>query len=592
MQQEKLIESIYLGYPIGSLLCFRTGEKHQTVEHRNRDVIELVDGLQRTSTILSFLKAPLLTAPVRESIDPDNLDQISDILKGYWQTTTQEAITKAIEEWMRSCETTEAARGFDGYGLFESLSKLKTEEDQVVNYEQVRQPVSAILDDIRNSVQAIREVRIPIVVYSGDVGNVPEIFQRVNSQGTKLTKYEIYAASWMNFSARIDNDKIRQAIRNKYLQLIDEGYEVSGFDEQKLGLDDEFNLYEYLFGLGHVLCSDFPILFPEVGSPDEATSVGFNVVTVAMGLRINDMNSLATHLRELKLGNPLDLSKLEKSILVSCGEVENLLRPYLSLKLNNQGGKTRFLPHSQNQIISLITRYMTAKYDYTTWELTNSNEVEILKKNIPAYYLYDMVREIWRGSGDSHLWNMCWSGTAPKPGNLAEAKSDFYLQAIPAERWRMALTSWHDEQLGKRQKLRPNLNDKTRAVLKFVYSPIVSHFDNQANEFDLEHLYPVDVLQGLIGQDPDDGWPISATGNLSLLPKEINRIKGKTMLGDYLAQSGVETSEEEFERLSKYVITPEISQLKISPGLDRDAYIDFCRQRFEELISRLISQLS
>lgn len=33
---------------------------------------------------------------------------------------------------------------------------------------------------------------IPVIVYTGDESNLPEIFDRINSKGTTLDRYEVY----------------------------------------------------------------------------------------------------------------------------------------------------------------------------------------------------------------------------------------------------------------------------------------------------------------------------------------------------------------------------------------------------------------
>ena len=46
-------------------------------------------------------------------------------------------------------------------------------------------------------------------------------------------------------TTRISQPKIRDAIRQKYKQLLDQGFEFADFDPE---YSDQYNLYEYLFG--------------------------------------------------------------------------------------------------------------------------------------------------------------------------------------------------------------------------------------------------------------------------------------------------------------------------------------------------------
>lgn len=58
-QKQKLIESIKRGFPVGSLMAYQTFE---STSGTPKPVWSLIDGLQRTSTILEYLDEPFRVA--------------------------------------------------------------------------------------------------------------------------------------------------------------------------------------------------------------------------------------------------------------------------------------------------------------------------------------------------------------------------------------------------------------------------------------------------------------------------------------------------------------------------------------------------
>lgn len=57
--------------------------------------------------------------------------------------------------------------------------------------------------------EQIALIVIPVIVCHGEEENLPEIFDRINSQGTPLDQYEVYAAAWsVNRRFKVSNTDI------------------------------------------------------------------------------------------------------------------------------------------------------------------------------------------------------------------------------------------------------------------------------------------------------------------------------------------------------------------------------------------------
>ena len=591
-QKRALLESIYKGFPIGALLCHDTREQ-VTVNGQLREVWELVDGLQRTSTLREFIDKPLVLLPLDRAISHDTFERVLSRLDYQGSDAAKATFWSTLYNWCQKIEIPKASKGFNAQSLHKNLMNAFP---SAIDGEELIALLNVVIDEIDEAIDDILTIEIPVIVYSGPSSEVPTIFQLVNSMGTQLTKYQVFAATWSKYATKIANGSVQAKIKAKYQTYVDRGFEVQGFDDIEGIAESEYNLYEYLYGLGQHLASNpkFGRLFPDPDKDnDDAAAVAFNVATVAFGLRINEMHKLAEVLSKLP-GNEqaIDLEKFEKALENACLDVWNVLEPYLGLRLNSVDVNARITSHSLNQIISLILRYLVATYEPITWDKKQTREGAALLENVPKYYLFDIIAANWRSAGEQRLWDMVWAGDTSANSKVYIPSTD-YLEPISREKWSLLLNVWFEEQLSKKQTTRQNLTEATRVFLRFLYAHILSFHTNSAVVFHIEHLYPVKVLNDRISATtPGDGWPISHVGNLCLLPQEINEKKGETMLGDFLQRPNVELTEREIAQLDEYVITPQPKDLKLDSLLEKDAYLKFCSLRFERQSDVLMDYLA
>jgi hypothetical protein len=315
------------------------------------------------------------------------------------------------------------------------------------------------------------------------------------------------------------------------------------------------------------------------------TPIAFVLVTIASHLKLSQMSELENHLNHGQKGL-INLSKMESAILRCCKEIDLVLNPYLSLKLNKTGTGS-IMPHSQNQIISLITAHLVNSHDLTTWEQKPSKVADDILKAAPAHYLLDIIKNTWKGSGDSRLFNTTWAeGDEAKPAT-------HYAGSYSRQQLSDALTIWHEDSLDKKQVERANIPMSVKAVLLFIYAHIVTVFANKAVQFEIEHIYPVAYLMKQNKKHKDEGWPMSALGNLMLIPKDLNRIKKANLLGDFIPQQQNEgkISQEEIVKTQQYLLSPDWHTVKESSNPDLDSYKKFCRERLSVIENELAKSL-
>lgn len=587
-QKRKLIESISLGYPVGSLLGFSNGERRENASGKvDRPVIELVDGLQRTNTIVEYMREPLAFLEPNVVFPSRIIEKITSLLFPEGKESDNDKVRAYFAQWLEETKTPEVKGGFSARTLIKGLRSLEGAQEIDEEAEDVLHDVLAeVLDSISNLIEAVSGVAVPLVIYRGNEENIPEIFERINSQGIKLSKYEKFAASWMRFKVHVENKEIRAQIEGKYDSLRSRGFEVAELADDHEDL--EYNLFEYLFGLGKDLSNKHQYLFPESDDPEDAPAHAFVLATVALGLKIVNMIDLAKTAQDKlsKKASAIDPSAFEAALRRACEDAEAIVRPFLKLKLNKQGAKERFLPHSANQMNSIVVRILLETHDPDTWAKTKALGSG-LKKSLKAHYVYDIVAGHWSGSGDSRLFDMCWNSDK---GSLTPA--GHYALPISRENFKEALNVWHQSQLSKSQKSRSNIQSDAKAILRLLYASVLTVSVDDSEVFDLEHLYPVADLIEAIQATTDEGWPISALGNLALLPQNVNRIKGQNYLGDYLDSSaGSDVTTQEEQLMQTVIGVPDIRSLVKNPGLRLQDYLAFCNERFAWQRDRILDTL-
>jgi hypothetical protein len=562
--------------------------------HGSRSVLQLVDGLQRATAIRRYLEAPLKYAPIEDFVTPDFINQIVEIIHGKTSPSLIQQVHSDMRAWFNSVTDLAMGANFSFAKLAAHLSNGNEEKrDELVLANAQNGLGDILLGDVLSALKEVTSYQIPVSVYTGPLDNVPTIFERINSQGAQLSKYEILAASWSNTSVEVENPKVLQAIADKYKKMIDNGYEIDGFDENGQPTESGNNLYEYLFGLGKVLAQQFPTLFHSADQADENSPVAFQIVTLACRLPVSKMGSLPDKMP--KLDGQIITSSLEAAILRAATCAEGALSKYLTLKLNEQSSGPSGI--KQNQAISYVTSFIANCFDENFVAKANIRELEnSIAAAIPGHFLLDLVRDSWGGSGDSTLLDRTWESVLQDDPNTSRKEyvyvpSSYYLKRASETSLREAFNVWHTSQLEAKQSQRVRYPSDYKPVLKFIYSTIVPFADNLGVNFELEHIYPVAVLKKVISANKLEGLPMAAIGNLMLLPKDLNRIKKENLLGDYLLANPSELSPAEKTKVQSYLILPQIEAISEETQVSEEFFKEFCKSRASAMMDHLAAHL-
>lgn len=561
-QQKAFIDSVKKGFPVGAILLYKSSS-----DKDGNTIYNLIDGLQRSTALNQYIKAPT------QFFDDTNIsvkviETIEKLIYNPSELITREDLIKEIVHWINNLKGFEENDGFSSFKLSQYLNNTLYLNLDLTKIEKLNDEFVPVLKEIKDEAN-IYQFKIPILIYTGQQSNLPLIFERLNSKGTQLSKYQIYAATWTPYpNFKISNRKIIEGIKNKYDLLLEEGYEVENYDSSPKFYTTEFTTFEYLFGFGKYLCNKFEYLFSSSSKAEQEDSIGFNIMNICLGLSFDEMSKIPEELKKY------NIQVFEDCIINSVDFVFNCLKGHITLKMNKRTKVS--IVHSELQVVSMIGKTFHSRYDEKLNEKSDwANVKTSLEKNLTYHYLYDIIRGHWRGSGDSKAFNLI--------------TSDRYENPIKKSSWVSAFSDWLEYDLSKREKSRISLKESSILFYKYLYSYSLTAYEEISRlEYDIEHIVPVDKLKEIAG---DVGIPMSAFPNLCLLDSNLNRKKGSLTFYQYFKNQvendllTQEQAEMEINYIEKYTHTKEIDLKFVEEDFTIENFKAFLNKRFDTVVN-------
>jgi hypothetical protein len=576
-KQRALISSILRGFPFGALLLVENDEK-RSVKLKDGSVVTatnygIIDGLQRTNAIVSHLKRSLAFAG-SDAVLGKEFDAFHAELQTQLSTEIDpELLTDAVVVWMHATGSPDIANGFDFDTLLNEVAgRLELQPFSQAVSTALKPKANVLLAHIASSVD-IGHLQIPVLIYNGAKEYLPDIFEQINTAGTILSKYEVYAAAWVSTRVEVKNPQIRAAIARRYGVL-----EAEGFDVDVSTTGDEYSLFDYLHGLSQYLGEKYPSLFSSRDAARNRLSSAFPLATLMLGQPIDKMAQLDSLFPNTS--GQLDVDAFEHALLEAADVVNEILAPYLAFKFISD---TEALAHGELQMVSLVAAVAGHLFDHLNSfkprgaAAKQARTKKEFKLSIPQHYIYDIVRQQWRGSLYTYAAERVWDGKDP---------AKIYARPVDSASFDSAFATSFAEQLAETSIRRQNITAVHRAVLKFLYSPIVSVQDQAANKFDVEHLIPVKRIQGMAVEG--DPWPMGALGNLAILPMGPNRIKKEETVTEYVSRGNNPPSAPVRVLLEKLILVP-FGSVAIPRKNGSDS---MTRQQFETFVGANWAQMT
>ena len=564
-QQNTFIDSLIKGFPVGTMLFY------EEIIQDGSQVYILVDGLQRGNCIRKYMNNPTeffydsnisdeFCEQVLKVIDkdvPENYSVVREVLTTFIK---EQKTFKNIQYYFPSqkiIERFEADNSLVG-DLIKVIENFFNERQSL--YEQISMTV------------------IPVVVYHGDADNLPEIFDRINSQGTPLDQYEVYAASWpVNKRFKVSNINIVESAIKKYDSFVADGYDIFGYDREKMRNQKEVNAFEYLFGLGKYLIKTYDILgFYKKLPDDTVSSLGFELVNACLNDRKEKIGTLYESIYAIP-----DIDKFEEALYNAIRFVNDSVSSIFRFKGNRRKGKQpKFkIYHSKFQILSMISTSFKEMYGDGDYEHVSEEWKEKenhIAKNLRQYYVYDILTNYWSEGGNSKIHTV--------------AKPNRYATDIQPRAWNNALNAYYDITMSRTEaKQIANPRNEDFVFLNCIYLNTFTALDQLSiDKFDVEHIATKEQMKKFIQKTNGVGLPISSIANLCYLPEYVNRSKrDKNFYQDkkYLATVSLEDIEQKYSFTVKDDL--EWMDLPYEGAKDfeflKEVYIEYCNKRFSKM---------
>lgn len=570
-QQKALIDSLKRGFPVGTMLFYK-----KIVD--GKETYVLVDGLQRGDAIKKYMNDP--TQFFCDVFSESNI--ADEFYKNV--LTILNVVARGKASIVRSTMTDfiKSQRDFNNLQYFlpakTLVNKLSDEADESARDALTSRLIDAIQSFFKERQKHFNEISqttIPVIVYTGSEESLPEIFERINSKGTALDQYELYAAVWpMQRNLLIENASIVETVIRKYNSFIEDGFTVYDYDGNFVRSNRMLNAFEYLFGLGKFLVKKYDILAfasKKEASDDAVSTLGFELVNVCL----NDSDKIGTLYRNINA--TIDINAFEKALYYAIDFVAKSIAPITRFKGNNRGTKKLF--HSKFQILSMIAgtfKEMFRDGVYSEFSPSWNERKDILSRNLIRYYVYDILVDIWRAGGTKSIYSY----------------SKRYMSEIPARAWRTALDGFFEKSMSRSEgtqekgKQIPNPKSGEYVLLNCIYLNTFTAMDQLSiASFDVEHIAPKEQMKRLIALCHGRGLPISCIANLCYLPEYENRSKkSKNFYQDEKYLQNVDILE--IERKYSFTVREDLEWMDMSyeSPEDFDAlrqfYVEFCTKRF------------
>ena len=558
-QQKIFIDSLLRGYPVGTLLFYETFED-------GKPTYILVDGLQRGNCIKKYMNNPTEFF-YDSSISDEFCSKVLHIVKADNENGDNFAAVRTIlTTFIKSQKT------FKNLQYFAPAKTIA--EAFGAGYETIGDLI-AIIGEFFNDRQAlydkIASTIIPVIVYKGDESTLPDIFDRINSKGTPLDQYEVYAAAWpVNQRFYVSNAEIVEHAIKKYDAFVEDGYQIHGYDRETMRTTKMVNAFEYLFGLGKYLVKKYDVLSFNTSLADDIVNpLGFELVNACLN-DTDRIKSLYQNIYDLPDINAFELA-LYKTIDYVVGAISAITR----FKGNSRTGSKVF--HSKYQVLSMIsttfkTMYVVSKDGIQVSPLWDEKK-PILAKNLMLYYVYDIITNYWGEGGTSKIHSA--------------AKPNRYLVDISPRAWGIALDAFFEKSMLRTEsKNIANPKSEEYVILNCIYLSTFTAMDQLSIEkFDVEHIAPKEQMKRLIATCQGAGLPISCIANLCYLPEYVNRSKkDRNFYQDtkYLQHINLE----EVERKYSFTTSDDLEWMDMPYEFPHDFdalkqfYTDFCVSRF------------
>lgn len=213
---KQLIISMYKGYPTGCLLFWETENppevKNKAVDTNRIGLTKVIlDGQQRLTTLYMYIKGEIPPYYTKDDIINDPRHLYFNLLNGDFQFYLRNKM-ESNPLWQSLIECFDESK-VDPFDITEAYVAANPEED----FRTIMKRINSNLTRLR----AIKKASYPILTVpkNADIDEAIDVFDKVNSQGTKLTDAELvltHITGRWPLARRVMKDKILELKRINY----------------------------------------------------------------------------------------------------------------------------------------------------------------------------------------------------------------------------------------------------------------------------------------------------------------------------------------------------------------------------------------
>jgi hypothetical protein len=564
-KQEEFIETIKRGLPIGTLLLAYRGENQYSI----------VDGRQRMTTLknydqnsFSYIKIDdieditIFNFFSQSSIIKKNYDKFSEQSKNQVLVKTKQVIYENLKNSDRNRRDK----------IFIDIRKSLLNEIPILGEDKdfIDEQIVDLVKEFTEKTN-IDNIQIPAILFKGSNDEIVEAFINLNQKGTKLSKYDIFAAEWQKYEYTIKDESILNIVVEKYKAHAKLGIEIEGFDEFKFLTESKVNIYEYAYAISKIIRSSAKTLFNYQQQEDETEtnndSIGFSVLTGIFNISNKDMSKLPESIKNFHQ----DLKSIKEKIVETVKEVEETLRVWVQLPTSKH---TNVTSHSELQVASYIITLFKLKHTFKDSKILNNtnykeNETKF-KRYLHKHYIYDILRGYWSGSGDTKLDNL-----------TLDISNSPYFGDVAREPFIQIVEEWLNYQNTRSSN---SISSEAKLFLNFI---LVSKIKNQVYDIenlDFDHIIPKNRFKKITGFS--EKISVSSINNIALIPAFDNRRKrDKTYYELEKDNSSLTKLVPKMLELHSYPVPNEINFIESTQTSTIDNYYIFLKNRKNLLLN-------
>ncbi len=596
--KKSLIATLKKDLPIGCII----------LQEMDDGFFNIIDGRQRLSTLADFEKNRA------QYFDPSDIshDEIDRLftsipeIETIYRNLDDSKIKSIYASFPKTVQTLLKKNGYSKVVVCEKLrdymlgpdiippdklDALNAKKRELKKFEDNKYKLLKALENFYDnfcSIVNLDELVLPCIIFERNAqpNDIIESFENINTKGTKLSKYDLYAASWESKIICVDDNDILEKVIAKYNDTIEnnQNIETDGFSEAEIRSKKEINIFEYSYAISKIIGDHCGHMY-ETKDSSEVDSLGFTILAGIFNVKTDgDMVSLADKLVDSKL----DYRDLKDKI-VSCAEgIRDVLVEYC---VPYKGAN--FYDHSINQLVSYIVTEFKCLYtlDLTHSRILNNpkaNKIKIFHRYLPKYYLCDKIDNYWGSTGDKKLDSIVC--TEDKEGNAIDITENRYFKDISKVYFEQLLTKWITD---PSDGTNVDTNDNAKPLSKLFISFLICKNGGRVTDgkLDVEHI----ITQGALGKAAESTGAqivrISSPANLTLLPLVDNRGKGELTYYQWAdIQKGNNSAKVLSPEILKKYLYPERDDIRFVEcgDLNVDTFNAFKDKRGRELVNKFL----